>query len=212
MKHRIDIVNKYLDNLIPDPNPSLEYTTPFTLLIATLLSAQCHDEQVNRVTPILFQKAPTPEAMAQLTENEIGNIIYSCGFFKIKAHHIHELSKKLIQDFNGIVPHTFEELESLPGIGHKTASVVMGHGFGLPSFPVDTHIKRLALKWGLSQSPNVVIIEKDLKTIFPEKLWFKKHLQFIIFGRNYCNHIRCTDKHLCPICQALTCIDDRNCL
>lgn len=204
MKNRIDIINQYLDNFVPQPQPSLQYTTPFTLLIATLLSAQCHDEQVNRVTPKLFQEAPTPEAMAQLSEEQIGNIIHPCGFFKVKAHYIRALSEILAQKYQGTVPNNFEQLEQLPGIGHKTASVVIGHAFGVPTFPVDTHIKRLALKWQLSPGPDVLTIEKNLKAIFPQPLWFKKHLQMISFGRKYCNHINCKSDHLCPICAILS--------
>ena len=199
----LDVILRILDEKFPDPQPSLQYTTPFTLLIATLLSAQCHDEQVNKVTPRLFARASTPQQMKALTEQEIGQLIHSCGFYKVKAHYIRTLSQQLCDHFAGIVPNNFAELETLSGVGHKTASVVIGHAFGIPAFPVDTHIKRVSLKWGLSQGPSVEKVEADLKQIFPKKDWFKRHLQMILYGRYYCNHIACNTKHLCNICKTL---------
>mgnify|MGYP004651473001 FL=1 len=199
----LDIILKVLDEKFPNPQASLHYTTPFTLLIATLLSAQCHDEQVNKVTPQLFAKADTPQQMQTLSEQEIGQLIHSCGFYKVKAHYIRILSQQLCDQFHGIVPNTFEELETLTGIGHKTASVVLGHAFGLPAFPVDTHVKRVAIRWGLSQGPSVEKVEEDLKFIFPQKDWFKRHLQMVLYGRHYCNHTACNQKHLCDICKNL---------
>lgn len=199
----LDVVLQELDGKFPNPQPSLQYTTPFTLLIATLLSAQCHDEQVNKVTPKLFEKAATPQQMKDLSEQEIGQLIHSCGFYKVKARYIQTLSQQLCDHFQGVVPNTFEELESLVGVGHKTASVVMGHAFGFPAFPVDTHIRRVSLKWGLSRGPSVEKIEADLKQIFPKKDWFKRHLQMILYGRQFCNRVACTPEHPCDICKAL---------
>ena len=200
---KIELVRTLLDEKYPDPHVSLDYTTPFQLLIATLLSAQCHDEQVNKVTPVLFQKASTPEQMRSLGETEIGKLIYSCGFYRTKSHYIAQLSKQLCERFGGAVPDTFEDLESLPGIGHKTASVVMMYAFGYPAFPVDTHIHRVAMQWGLSKGPTVERVEKDLKTLFHQNLWYKLHLQMINYGRKFCNHVACKKEHPCPICKAL---------
>ena len=203
MKQRVRIVIRYLDAAFPDPVPSLRANSPFELLIATILSAQCRDEQVNRVLPALMKAAPSPQKMRLLPEKTIQNIIHSCGFFRAKAHALSALSHQLCARFHGQVPSTFGDLESLPGVGHKTASVVMGHAFGQPAFPVDTHIKRLALKWGLSQGPTVERIEADLKRLFPQSTWFKRHMQMILFGRTYCNRTQCKPTHLCCICKAL---------
>jgi len=203
MKQRVHIVIRYLDAAFPDPGPSLQASSPFELLIATILSAQCRDEQVNRVLPALMKAAPSPPKMRLLPEETIQNLIHSCGFFRAKAHAISALSHQLCARFHGQVPSTFGDLESLPGVGHKTASVVMGHAFGQPAFPVDTHIKRLALKWGLSQGPTVERIEADLKRLFPQSTWFKRHMQMILFGRTYCNRTACKPAHLCCICKAL---------
>ena len=206
LEERVHIITQILDNHYPNPQGSLNYTTPFTLLIATLLSAQCHDEQVNRVTPELFQLADTPQKMADLSEETIGKIIYSCGFYHAKAHYIRELSKQLCTLHNGTVPANFDALENLPGVGHKTASVVLGHAFGLPTLPVDTHVRRLAIKWQLSSGPSVERVERDLKNLFPKNTWFKRHIQIISFGRQCCNRQACTSQHPCEICSALTCI------
>ena len=203
MHKRATIILKQLDIFCPDPKPSLTYETPYQLLIAVLLSAQCKDERVNQVTPRLFQEAPTPQAMVKLPIETIERIIHSCGFFKVKSRYIHKLSEQLCTHYNGQVPATFEALESLSGIGHKTASVVMGHAFGMKTFPVDTHIHRLSLKWQLSKGPSVEKVEADLKCIFPDSIWHKLHLQMIDYGRNYCNRFACTSKKLCPICKAL---------
>ena len=203
IEERVRIVTQILDKHYPNPQASLNYTTPFTLLIATLLSAQCHDEQVNRVTPKLFKLANTPQKMAALSEETIGKIIYSCGFYHAKARYIRELSEQLCVLHNGTVPDNFEALEKLSGVGHKTASVVLGHAFGLPAFPVDTHVRRLAIKWQLSPGPSVERVERDLKNLFPQNTWFKRHIQIITFGRQFCNRQACRTDHLCEICSAL---------
>lgn len=209
MLKRTDIILKLLDHFCPDPQPSLIYSTPYQLLIAVLLSAQCKDERVNKVTPQLFQEAPTPQSMRQLPLKRIEAIIHSCGFFKVKARYIHELSEQLCTLYDGQVPASFEALENLSGVGHKTASVVMGHAFGEKTFPVDTHIHRLSLKWQLSKGPSVEKVEADLKQLFPDTIWHKLHLQMINYGRNYCNRFACTSKKICPICQALSIVNKR---
>lgn len=203
LEERIRIVTQILDERYPNPRASLVYTTPFTLLIATLLSAQCHDEQVNRVTPKLFEKADTPQKMALLSEETIGKLIYSCGFYRTKAHYIQVLSQQLCDLHNGVVPDNFDALERLPGVGHKTASVVLGHAFSIPTFPVDTHIRRLAMKWKLSSGPSVEQVERDLKQSFPHDTWFKRHMQIIFYGRQFCNRRVCRSEHLCEICSEL---------
>lgn len=193
-------IQSILGCLYPNPPIPLKHDGPYTLLIAVLLSAQCTDERVNKVTPVLFKKANTPEAMIKLTVEEIKHCIQSCGLAPTKAKHIHQLSKKLVNEFEGVVPSTFEELESLPGVGHKTASVVMAQAFQTPAFPIDTHIHRLAKRWGLSSGKSVEQTEKDLKKIFPKKDWIKLHLQIIYFGREYCP-ARQHDPKKCPICS-----------
>ena len=203
MHKRARIILDQLDTFCPDPKPSLTYETPYQLLIAVLLSAQCKDERVNRVTPKLFQQGPTPQSMVKLPIEALETIIYPCGFFKVKARYIHELSQQLCTQYNGQVPSTLEALERLSGVGHKTASVVMSHAFGAKTFPVDTHIYRLSLKWGLSKGPSVEKVEADLKRIFPDSVWYKLHLQMIDYGRKYCNRFACTSQKLCPICKAL---------
>lgn len=200
---RIQILTNLLDQWIPNPQPSLSFTSPYTLLIATVLSARCRDKTVEQVTPLLFQYASTPTQMAALSEEEISQIIHPCGYFRTKAKAIKALSKMLCERFNGDVPASFEELETLPGVGHKTAYVVLGHAFGIPTFPVDTHVQRLAFKWGLSKKHDVKHIEQDLKALFPASDWYKRHLQFILFGRQYCNRIACSEQHPCAICKAL---------
>jgi len=191
-----------LDELFPQPEIPLKHKDPFTLLISVLLSAQSTDLMVNRITPKLFEKADTPKKMTNLSVDEIQEIIKPCGLAPRKAASIHKLSRILLDKHDGNVPSTFEELEALPGVGHKTASVVMAQAFGEPAFPVDTHIHRLAYRWGLSNGKNVVQTEKDLKQIFPREQWVKLHLQIIYFGREYCparNH----DPRACPLCSRI---------
>ena len=189
-----------LDALYPLPDIPLEHEDPYTLLIAVLLSAQCTDARVNQVTPVLFARAHTPQAMASLSVPEIRAIIRPCGLSPAKSKNIHALSKLLLERHRGQVPRSFEELEALPGVGHKTASVVMAHAFGVPAFPVDTHIHRLAERFGLSSGRNVVETERDLKALFPEKEWIRRHLQIIYFGRQHCP-ARAHDPAGCPICS-----------
>lgn len=196
----LNFIKKTLDFYFPNPEIPLDYSDVYTLLVAVLLSAQCTDARVNIVTPALFALADTPEAMAKLTPKKIEPLIQSCGLYRTKAKNIIALSKKIMSEFNGKVPNTFEGLESLPGVGHKTASVVLVHAFKTPAFPVDTHIHRLAARWGLSDGSNVVQTEKDLKKFFPEKEWEKRHLQMIYFGRNFCK-ARGHDIKECPICK-----------
>ena len=191
-----------LDEFIPDPQIPLNYTTPFTLLIATILSARCTDAKVNRVTPQLFARAHSPRQMAALDPKEIEEIIRPCGLASIKSRSIAKLSQDLIDHHHGRVPDTLEELEELPGVGHKTASVVLIHAFHKPAFPVDTHIHRCAKRWGLSNGKNVEQTERDLKNLFPKKCWAKRHLQIILFARKYCP-ARGHNKAECPICREL---------
>jgi endonuclease-3 len=165
-----------------------------------LLSAQCTDERVNKITPTLFARANTPQTMAEVPVEEIREIIKPCGLSPRKSQAISDLSKIIIEKHQGEVPNTFEDLEFLPGVGHKTASVVMAQWFGVPAFPVDTHIHRLAMRWGLSEGKNVVQVEADLKKLFPKYKWNKLHLQIIFFGREYCS-ARVHDKEKCPICS-----------
>ena len=201
-KKKAAAIAKILDQYFPDPEIPLEHSDPFTLLIATLLSAQATDASVNKVTPRLFQKGPNPFKMAELKEEEVKEIIRTIGLSNTKAKAIVKLSKMLVDTWDGKVPQTFEELESLPGVGHKTASVVMCQAFHKPAFPVDTHIHRLAKRWGLSQGKDVRQTEDDLKTAFPKKNWPKVHLQMIYFGRAFCkarNHLA----EECPICRFL---------
>ncbi|HIG27634.1 MAG TPA: endonuclease III [Verrucomicrobiales bacterium] len=189
-----------LNRLYPDPPIPLDSSSPFTLLIAVLLSAQCTDVRVNLITPGLFEIASNPESMMKLTVAEIERIIRSCGLAPAKSKAIQGLSKILVERFDHQVPKTLEELETLPGVGHKTAQVVMAQAFGIPSFPVDTHIHRLAFRWKLSTGRNVVQTEKDLKRLFPENSWNKLHLQIIYFGREYCP-ARGHHANVCPICS-----------
>lgn len=193
---------KTLERLYPDPPIPLHHKDDYTLLIAVLLSAQCTDERVNQVTPILFAKADTPQKMVKLNIEEIREIIKPCGLSPGKSKAIHELSKILLEKHQGKVPKTFEELEELPGVGHKTASVVMSQAFHVPAFPVDTHIHRLIWRWGLSNGKNVEQTEKDCKKLFPESKWNKLHLQIIYFGREYCP-ARGHKFHECPICKVI---------
>ncbi|MCP3960344.1 MAG: endonuclease III [bacterium] len=188
-----------LDRLFPETPIPLDHRDPFTFMIAVLLSAQTTDKKVNEVTPRLFDRGPTPEKMAGLSVEEIRDLIRQLGLAPQKAKNIHKLSHMLVEQ-GGAVPRTFEGLEALPGVGHKTASVVMSQAFGHPAFPVDTHIHRLAARWGLSDGSNVVKTERDLKRAFPEELWNRLHLQIIYFGREYCPALY-HDLDECPICS-----------
>ncbi len=193
-------VRKILDDLYPEPPIPLDHSDPFTLLVAVLLSAQCTDVRVNQVTPELFALASTPEAMAKQSVAKIRSIIKPCGLSPQKSQAIATLSKMLVESHGGVVPANFEDLEALPGVGHKTASVVMCQAFGHPAFPVDTHIHRLAARWGLSNGKSVEKTERDCKGLFPEETWGKVHLQMIFFGREYCP-ARGHDLSECAICS-----------
>ncbi len=193
-------VRKILDELYPVPPIPLAHEDPFTLLVAVVLSAQCTDARVNAITPALFARARTPAAMAALTVRDIDRVVRPCGLSPTKAKNIRELSRLLVERHGGRVPDTFEELEALPGVGHKTASVVLAQAFGKPAFPVDTHIHRLAARWGLSAGRSVVHTERDLKRLFPESAWGDVHLQIIYFGRGHCP-ARGHEPAQCPICS-----------
>ncbi len=200
---KAQFIKKTLEELFPEPAIPLQHSSPYTLLIAVLLSAQCTDARVNLVTPSLFALADTPQKMVLLSIDQIQEIIKTCGLSRQKAKAIYELSKLLIDKFNGNVPQSFDELENLPGVGHKTASVVMSQAFHHPAFPVDTHIHRLAKRWGLSSGKNVKQTEMDLKKIFRKKDWNHLHLQMIYYGRTFCT----AKQHkieLCPICKKLS--------
>lgn len=201
-KERVELIQTRLDEWFPETPIPLDHSDPFTLLIAVLLSAQCTDKRVNLVTPELFARASSPEEMAQVPEEEIRAIIRPCGLAPAKAKAISGLSKILIEKHGGEVPQTLAELEELPGVGHKTASVVMVQAFGEPAFPVDTHIHRLARVWKLSSGKNVAQTEKDLKRLFPRESWGKVHLQFIFYGREKCQARGCDGKR-CELCQEL---------
>lgn len=193
-------IRQILDELYPETPIPLRHEDAFTLLVAVVLSAQCTDERVNQITPILFARADNPADMAKLPVEEIREIIKPCGLSPAKSKAISALSKIIAEKHGGKVPESFEELEKLPGVGHKTASVVMSQAFGHPAFPVDTHIHRLASRWGLSSGKSVEQTERDLKAIFPENTWNKLHLQIIYFGRQYCP-ARGHQKEKCPICS-----------
>ncbi|MGV3696690.1 endonuclease III [Flavobacterium sp.] len=184
-KERALFIINALKELYPENPIPLDHKDPYTLLVAVLLSAQCTDVRVNQITPILFAKADNPHDMVKLSVDEIKEIIRPCGLSPMKSKGIHGLSQILIEKYNGEVPQSFEALESLPAVGHKTASVVMSQAFGVPAFPVDTHIHRLMYRWGLSDGKNVVQTEKDAKAIFPKELWNDLHLQIIWYGREY---------------------------
>ena len=201
-RERADVIQQRLNEIYPETPVPLDHSDPFTLLIAVLLSAQCTDKKVNEVTPALFNAGPDPLAMAELEEAEILGHIRQLGLAKTKARNIRKLSRILVGTYDGIVPASFEELEALPGVGHKTASVVMAQAFGVPAFPVDTHIHRLAQRWGLSAGDNVQRTEKDLKTLFPEEAWNKLHLQIIFYGREFCTARGCNGT-VCPMCKEL---------
>ncbi len=184
-KEKVNFIIEKLEELFPEVPIPLEHKDPYTLLIAVLLSAQCTDKRVNTVTPILFNKADNPADMIKLTIDDIRQIIKPCGLSPTKSKAIYNLSRILIDKYNGTVPQTFEDLESLPGVGHKTASVVMSQAFEYPAFPVDTHIHRLMCRWGLTNGKNVTQTEKDAKRLFPREIWNKLHLQIIYYGREY---------------------------
>ena len=185
-KERVDFIASTLEQLYPETPIPLDHSNPYTLLIAVLLSAQCTDERVNKITPFLFERANNPHDMILLSIDEIREIIKPCGLSPFKSKAIWNLSKILVDNYNGQVPNSFEELEALPGVGHKTASVVMSQAFGVPAFPVDTHIHRLAARWKLTNGKSVEQTEKDLKRLFPKETWNKLHLQIIFYGRQYC--------------------------
>ena len=193
-------IQRILDELYPETPIPLHHTDPYSLLVAVVLSAQCTDERVNKITPLLFERADNAFDMSTTPVEEIKEIIKPCVLAPAKSKAIANLSKIIIDKHNGKVPNTFEELEALPGVGHKTASVVMSQAFGFPAFPVDTHIHRLAYRWGLSTGKNVVQTERDLKRLFPEDSWNKLHLQIIYFGREYCP-ARSHKPRECPICS-----------
>jgi endonuclease-3 len=191
---------KLLDRYIPEIPVPLHHHDAYTLLVSVVLSAQCTDDRVNKTTPLLFKRADNPWDMARLSVEEIREIIKPCGLSPMKSKGIHGLSKILIEQYNGEVPSTLEALEALPGVGHKTASVVLTQWFGKPAFPVDTHIHRLAYRWGLSNGKSVAQTEKDLKRLIPEKKWNRVHLQLIYFGRQFCP-ARGHRWRECPVCS-----------
>ena len=193
-------IQRILDTLYPAPPIPLDHRDPFTLLVAVVLSAQTTDARVNLVTPALFRRAPTPEAMAAMEEAEILALIRTCGLAPGKAKNLREAARRIVALHGGAVPRSCAGLEALPGVGHKTASVVMSQAFGVPAFPVDTHIHRLAARWGLSDGSSVERTERDLKAIFPESAWNRLHLQIIYFGREHCP-ARGHDPARCPICS-----------
>lgn len=201
-KERAAFIKKMLAHYFPEPNIPLSHLDPFTLLVAVVLSARSTDAMVNRITPALFAKASTPEQMAELDVEEIRSIIKPCGLSPQKARALKELSQILIEKHQGAVPRTFEELEELPGVGHKTASVVMAQAFHMPAFPVDTHIFRCARRWGLSEGKTVEAVERDLKKLFDESEWILLHLQIIYYARAYCPARGHVIKD-CPICSGL---------
>ena len=197
---RVNYIISFLESLYPETPVPLINRNHFELLIAVLLSAQCTDERVNQVTPKLFSLADNPLSMSKISVEDIYKIIRPCGLAPQKSKAISNLSKILITQHAGKVPSNFESLEALPGVGHKTASVVMSQGFGYPAFPIDTHIHRLAQRWGLTNGKNVAQTEKDLKKLFPKKLWNKLHLQIIFYGREYCTARGCNGT-ICKICK-----------
>lgn len=201
-QEKADYIVEKLEELYPETPIPLDHTDPYTLLIAVLLSAQCTDVRVNQITPKLFKRANTPQKMVKVPVSEIEDIIRPCGLAPRKSKAISELSQILLDKHNGIVPQSFEDLEELPGVGHKTASVVMAQSFGVPAFPVDTHIHRLAQRWGLTAGKNVEQTEEDLKKVFPRDKWNKLHLQIIFYGREHCTARGC-DGLQCDLCSSL---------
>jgi len=205
-KQRVDYILQKLHELYPAPPIPLNHKDPYTLLVAVLLSAQCTDERVNQVTPALFNEADNPQDMQHVPVDTIYQIIRPCGLAPQKSKAISTLSKILVDQYDGNVPEDMAALETLPGVGHKTASVVMSQGFGHPAFPVDTHIHRLAQRWGLTNGKNVTQTEKDLKRLFPKESWNALHLQIIYYGREFCSARGC-DGRVCEICT--TCYPNR---
>ena len=205
-KEKSKIIRKILNKTYPKVPIPLNYRNTFTLLVSVLLSAQCTDVNVNNVTKNIYPKYNKPEHFVKLGRKKIEKLIKSIGIFRIKAKSVFLLSKILVKNYKGKVPNNFEDLEKLPGVGHKTASVVMSQGFGYPAFPIDTHIHRLAQRWGLTNGKNVIQTEKDLKRIFPKKNWNKLHLQIIYYGREYCKARECYGLS-CKICT--TCYPNR---
>ena len=201
-QERVETIIRRLNEQYPETPIPLDHSDAFTLLIAVLLSAQCTDKKVNEVTPALFAAGPNPAAMAALSETEILGLIRQLGLAKTKAKNVKRLAELLLERHGGEVPGSFEALEALPGVGHKTASVVMSQAFGVPAFPVDTHIHRLAQRWGLSNGDSVVQTEADLKRLFPKEHWNRLHLQIIFYGREYCTARGC-DGTVCPLCREL---------
>ena len=199
-KEKAERIQNMLEELYPEIPVPLDHETPFQLLIAVLMSAQTTDLKVNQVTPELFKQGPTPEKMASLEVSQIQSMIREVGLAPTKAKNIKRLSELLLERHDGEIPSTFEELEDLPGVGHKTAGVVLAQAFDIPAFPIDTHIHRLAARWGLSNGRNVEQTEKDLKAVFPKNAWNDLHLQIIFFGREYCP-ARYHDLSQCPICS-----------
>lgn len=199
-QERVDYILRRLEELYPETPIPLQHNNPFTLMVSVLLSAQCTDKRVNEITPILFAVADNPFDMAQLDVETIREIIQPCGLAPQKSKAIRKLSEMLVELHDGEVPRTFEQLEALPGIGHKSASVVMSQAFGVAAFPVDTHIHRLAQRWGLTSGKNVTQTEKDLKRLFPEESWNQLHLRFIYYGREHCGARQC-DGTVCEICR-----------
>ena len=202
LKQKVEYIASKLEELYPNPEIPLDHENNFTFLIAVMLSAQSTDKKVNEITPKLFSKANTPEKMDRLKVNEIRDYIREIGLAPTKAKNIKKTSQLLIEKHHGKVPKTFEELEELPGVGHKTASVIMSQAFGQPAFPVDTHIHRLAYRWKLSNGKNVQSTEKDLKRKFNQKLWNKLHLQMIFYGREFCQARK--KKCNCEICETIS--------
>ena len=204
-KKRVGLILDELERHFPDPPIPLDHKDAYTLLIAVLLSAQCTDERVNQVTPDLFSRADTPAKMSRVPEAEILQIVRPCGLGPQKAKAIRKLSQILRDEWDGEVPQSLEELEKLPGVGHKTAQVVMAQAFGEPAFPVDTHIHRLAQRWGLTNGKSVAQTEKDLKRLFPESTWNEAHLQIIYYGRRFCTaRTKCDgSERACPLCPVL---------
>lgn len=203
-KEKIVFISQKLNELFPNPPIPLNFKDPYTLLIAVVLSAQCTDARVNLVTAELFKVADTPEKMVALGVDKIAEYIKTCGLYQNKSKNIFKLSEILVEKYNSKVPCTFEELEALPGVGHKTASVMMIHAFNTPAFPVDTHIHRLATRWGLSDGSSVERTEADIKKLFPRENWELLHLQIILFGRTYCKATGHKPEN-CPICSIIGC-------
>lgn len=201
-KEKAAIVARTLNKFYPHPAIPLDHADAYTLLVAVVLSAQCTDKKVNEVTPVLFAKADNPKQMARMPVDKIRAIIKPCGLSPAKSKALQGLSQIIMEKHGGKVPDNFEELEALPGVGHKTASVVMSQAFGVPAFPVDTHIHRLAWRWGLSTGKSVEQTEKDLKRLFPEESWNTLHLQIIYFGREHCPAKK-HDPRVCPICKVV---------